>query len=64
MITPIQISKEVAEDIASALRSTEAENEQRCQDALRRLEHRRRVVVSKLDRGYDDFVSGTISEEF
>jgi hypothetical protein len=25
---------------------------------------RRRTVTSKLDRGYDDFVSGRISEEF
>ena len=32
--------------------------------AVRQLEQRRRVVVSKLDRGYDDYVGGKISEEF
>jgi uncharacterized protein YmfQ (DUF2313 family) len=29
-----------------------------------RLDQRRRTVMAKLDRGYDDFVSGKISEEF
>jgi hypothetical protein len=33
------------------------------QEALRQLEQRRRVVTGKLDRGYEDYVSGKISEE-
>jgi hypothetical protein len=37
--------------------------QQRC-TSLRQQEQRRRVVVSKLDRGYEDFVSDRISEEF
>ena len=33
-------------------------------ETLARLDQRRRTVMVKLDRGYDDFVSGKISEEF
>jgi hypothetical protein len=40
------------------------EAEQQRRESLWQLEQRRRTVVSKLDRGYDDFVSGRISEEF
>ena len=31
---------------------------------MRGVEQRRRTVTSKLDRGYDDYVGGKISEEF
>jgi len=30
-------------------------------ETLARLDQRRRTVMAKLDRGYDDFVSGKIS---
>src|SRR5207249_9280722 len=64
IIAPIQISTEVADDIETALRSTAAEDERRQQEATHRLEQRRQSIVAKLDRGYDDYVSGKISEEF
>ena len=64
VIRPIQITSEIAEDIATALRGIDHEAEQRRRESLRQLDQRRRTVVSKLDRGYDDFVSGRISEEF
>jgi DNA invertase Pin-like site-specific DNA recombinase len=60
-IKPIQITSEIAAGIAEALRTGDARCEQRRSEARRQLEQRRRTVVSKLDRGYDDFVSGDIS---
>ena len=33
-------------------------------DSTRRLEQRRNAIVSKLDRGYEDYVTGKISDEF
>jgi site-specific DNA recombinase len=63
-VRPIQITPEVAEDIATGLRGIDHEAEERRRDSLRQLDQRRRTVVSKLDRGYDDFVSGRISDEF
>src|SRR5262249_33776532 len=54
----------VADDMAAALKVSEADREHCRQTALQQIDRRRRVVVSKLDRGYDDSVSGKISEEF
>jgi hypothetical protein len=64
VVRPIQITPEIADDIASALRSSEVDGEQRRLGAVRRLEQRRHVITSKLDRGYDDYVSDKISDEF
>jgi site-specific DNA recombinase len=64
VVTPIQITSQIADDIATALRATDQEAEQRRCTSLRQQEQRRRVTVSKLDRGYEDFVSDRISEEF
>jgi hypothetical protein len=60
-IAPIQITSEIAAGIADALRTGDADVEQRRTEAIRQLEQRRRTVTAKLDRGYDDFVSGEIS---
>jgi site-specific DNA recombinase len=64
LIKPIQITPEIAEDIANALRSSDTDAERHRTDALRQLEQRRRGLLAKLDRGYDDFVEGRITEEF
>jgi DNA invertase Pin-like site-specific DNA recombinase len=64
VIAPIQITDEVADSIAAALQSSEAEGQRRRDDAVRQSDQRQRAVVAKLDRGYDDYVSGKISEEF
>jgi site-specific DNA recombinase len=64
VITPIQISEDVAEQMAQALRSTEQDAERRRGEAVCQADQRRRVVVSKLDRGYEDFLEGKISETF
>jgi len=41
VLKPIQIAPEIAEGIATALKCSEAEGEQRRQDALRQFEQRR-----------------------
>jgi len=64
VIAPIQITEEIAESIATALRTTEQDAECRRVEALSQAEQRRRVDVSKLDRGYEDFLEGRISEAF
>lgn len=60
IVKPIQITPEIAQELATALRATDQEAEQRRAGSLRQLEQRHRTVLSKLDRGYDDFVSGRI----
>jgi site-specific DNA recombinase len=64
VIKPIQITNDIAEDIATALRATDVEGERRRVGNLRNLDQRRKAAALKLDRGYDDFVSGRISEVF
>jgi hypothetical protein len=64
VIKPIQITREVAEGIATALRSSDTDAEYARCEALRVLNQRRRTITGKLDRGDDDFVSGRISDEF
>ena len=64
VVTPIQITAEIADDIAAALRASDTTAAE-CRTAmLTQLEQRRRVVLSKLDRGYEDLMSERISNEF
>jgi hypothetical protein len=64
VIKPIQISEEIADDIAKAIRSSGRAAERGRTDALRLLDQRRRAIVSKLDRGYEDLLEGRISDDF
>ena len=64
VITRIQITPAIAQDLATALRATDQDAEHSRSGRLRQIEQRRRTVLTKLDRGYDDFVSCQISEEF
>jgi site-specific DNA recombinase len=64
VIKPIQISPDIAEGIANALRGSDGQAESRRVASLQQVENRRRTVVSKIDRGYEDFVSDRISEAF
>jgi cell division septation protein DedD len=64
VIKPIQITANVAEDIANALRTSDSDAASQRAAALHQVENRRRTVVSKIDRGYEDFVSGRISDGF
>jgi hypothetical protein len=64
VIKPIQITEEIADDIAKSLQATDAQAEERRVGNLRQIDQRRKAAATKLDRGYDDLVSGRISEEF
>jgi len=64
VVRPVQISPDIAEDIANALRSSDADAVTKRAEALRQLQQRRSAVVVKQDRAYDDYISGKISEEF
>jgi site-specific DNA recombinase len=63
VVKAVQIPTEIAEGIAAALRADDTNADQRRRDALSALEQRRRVVTGKLDRGYEDLLSGRISDE-
>ncbi len=64
VLKPIQITPAIADDIATALRASDTDGEQRRLETLRQLEQRHHAITAKLDRGYEDYVSGRISEEF
>jgi len=51
VIRPIQISAEVADDIAKAIRSSGQDAERSRTEALRQLDHRGRAIASKLQPG-------------
>ena len=52
-VQAITISAEIAEGIADALGTSDAEAHQQRRYARRAAEQRRQTVVAKLDRGYD-----------
>jgi hypothetical protein len=51
VIKPIQISEEIAADLAKAIHTSDRDAERHRADALRQLEQRRQAITSKLDRG-------------
>ena len=63
-IERIQIPCDIADWIAEGVRGTEGEAEQARQHALAHAVQRRRGVQAKLDRGYDDYLEGLISQAF
>jgi site-specific DNA recombinase len=64
VVERIEIPADVADWIAAGLRECQDDLEQSRQDSLARLTQRRRGVQAKLDRGYDDYLEGRISEDF
>ena len=54
----------VADQIAAALRDDDGNAAQARIEARQRLEDRRRKVLAKLDRGYEDLIEGRITEDF
>jgi site-specific DNA recombinase len=54
----------VADQIAAALRDDDGNAAQARIEARQRLENRRRKVLAKLDRGYEDLIEGRITEDF
>jgi site-specific DNA recombinase len=64
LLGPVQITADIANDIATAIRQSDGDAQALRATALQQVENRRRTVVSKLDRGYEDFASGRISGAF
>ena len=61
---PLRLRRRSPKRSQAALRGLDDEAEQRRRESLRQLGQRRRTVMSKLDRGYENLVSGRISDEF
>ena len=64
LIERIQIPADLADWIAEGLRDTQGEAERIRRESAATLTRRRRGVQSKLDRSYDDYLDGRISEAF
>ena len=64
VVERIQIPADLADWIAEGLRDTQGEAEQIRRASVTTLTQRRRGVQTKLDRGYDDYLDGRISEAF
>ncbi|MGH7554588.1 MAG: recombinase family protein [Longimicrobiales bacterium] len=60
----IRVPSEVADWVCEGLRESEGSLEQTRRESLGRLGQRRHSAQSKLDRGYDDYLEGRISEGF
>ena len=64
VVQRIQIPGDVADSIAEHLRDGQTETEQARQRSVSQLAQRQRAVQVKLDRGYEDYLEGRISESF
>ena len=62
VVERIRISDEIADWIADGLREDERSLDQSRQESLVRNTQRRQSVRSKLDRAYDDYLDGRLSE--
>ena len=59
----VEISPKIADWIADALRDSQAEKTQFHREAVDRLGHRRDTLQRRLDRGYEDLLSGKITDQ-
>jgi DNA invertase Pin-like site-specific DNA recombinase len=64
VVKRIELPIEVADQIADSLRNTQTEAEQKRRHALAAFVQRQRAVEAKLDRGYEDYVEGKLSDAF
>ncbi len=62
VVDKIQLPERVATAVTARLRASQAELEQARGRSLARLLDRRRALQAKIDRGYDDYVEGRISD--
>jgi site-specific DNA recombinase len=62
VVERIKVPAEIADSIAENLRESQDSLEQTRQDAVARLTQRRHSARAKLDRGYDDYLKGRLSE--
>jgi DNA invertase Pin-like site-specific DNA recombinase len=63
-VDAIQIPTDAASNLEEALRTCQSLAEVERRETKERLEKQRRAILSKLDRGYDDYLEGRISEDF
>ena len=64
VVAQIRITEDVAEAIAETVRAAESDVDERRRGAWHQVDQRHRTVVSNIDRGYEDFIAGRISEAF
>ena len=62
-VQALQIPAEIADEIAASLSRSDTQAECQRFEAVQRLEQRLRTVRSKLDRGYEDYVNGIVSDD-
>jgi len=62
VVDKIQLRERVAESIRHRLRASQADLERARERASARLLDRQRALQAKIDRGYDDYVEGRISD--
>jgi hypothetical protein len=63
-VQAVQLPPDVAESLARCLKDADGQMERERLAAQQRLEDRRRKVLAKIDRGYDDYVEGRVTEDF
>ena len=63
VVRRVQIPPEIADGIADALQDGQAQTAQLRREAVGRHARRRDTLQAKLDRGYEDRLAGTISEQ-
>ena len=63
LVKQVRIPTELADRVASVLRESQSEKEQFVRQATMRLQQQQLLLRSKLDRAYDDRLSGQVSEE-
>ena len=63
VVERVQISPDVADQVAQALRESQADKEQFHRASVMRLQQRQLAIQGRLDRAYDDRLEGKISDE-
>ena len=63
LVRRVQIPPAIADWLADALRSSQAEQTHHRREAVGRLARRRDALQAKLDRGYEDLLAGRISDD-
>jgi hypothetical protein len=64
LVQRIQIPATLADEIAASIRTNAGHAEDARQHAQTQAMQRRRTIQAKLDRGYDDYLEGRISQDF
>lgn len=64
VVQRIQILADLADWLVDGLRESQSEAEQARQQAVGQLTQRRRAVQAKVDRAYEDYLEGRISNAF